>query len=193
MSRVQSPIYEEGEFERRVEFDTSRNIGMESGYRSTSPPGPWSKRENLRKDPRKDKKEAQKEKKEKKETKERGKDMGKEKGTHREFVKEKDLRGDSGRETRKGQSHPTSALRGYKYPLPQQPRPILKRTESSTPQGKSTAIGSVEFIKQARHPMDRPKGMSSASIVLNSSYFSRRNLESNMERTKYPSQKYHLK
>src|SRR5437762_10081733 len=68
--RVSSPIYEEVEFERRVEFHMSRNTERDVSYHSGSPPGPWIRNEIFReREDGKDKKDVKTEKKESKETK----------------------------------------------------------------------------------------------------------------------------
>src|SRR5208282_917587 len=105
----------------------SRNTGIDAGYRSGSPPGPWIRQENPRE--RKDKKDIKEKEKDSKEREKKDlkeKKDGKEK---KDVGKGRDVRRDSGRDVRKGQPPPTSVLHGYKYPI-QKPKSILKqRTE----------------------------------------------------------------
>lgn len=203
-TRVASRIYEEVEFERRVEFDFSWNAGRDDGYQIGSPPGPWIRKENIGewkdkndvrervKDSKKSEKKNLKEEKGGKETKGAGKEM--------EFEKE----------TRKGQA-PTSVLHGRKYPIPQ-PKSILKRrTEpqspgtsqqlrsSSTSQQKSgntsqqahspttsshdfKSPAEISFVREVRQPMDRRKGALLLTFLIPISW---RALESSLEETKH--------
>ena len=132
--KVYSPVYEEGEgYERRVEFDMSRNTGREMGkeyYRNTTPAS-WGGGAG-----RKDRWD----RKERKEAKEREKE---------ERLKEKNggggggdgARKDSGgREVRKGQPPPMSVLHGYKYPVGQ-PKSILKRMDNNMSPPPAQSIG----------------------------------------------------
>lgn len=55
--RIQSPLYEEGEYEIRVGFDMSGKAGRNVNYRATSPPGGsglWAKKDSLREKERKE-------------------------------------------------------------------------------------------------------------------------------------------
>lgn len=193
--RIASRIYEEVGFERRVEFDMDWNTEWDDGCRIGSPPGPWIRKDNHRERNGKGIKEKGKEKK----------DDG----------KERDDRMDSGREVRKGQPSPTSALRGHKYPIPK-PKSILKqRTDSQYPntlqrlhypslyqknsgsksqQSHSPNNSTPDFkvpleiplVKQTRQPMDRQKCTPLVTVVT-SSRPSRRDLGSNLECKKHPS------
>lgn len=206
-TRVASRIYEEVEFERRVEFDFSWNAARDDGYQIGSPPGPWIRRENLRewkdkndvreklKDSKKSEKKNLKEEKGGKETKGAGKEM------------------EVAKEARKGQAPPTSALHGRKYPIPQ-PKSILKRrTEpqspgtsqqlrsSSTSQQKSgntsqqahspttsshdfKSPAEISFVGEVRPPIDRGKGAPFVTFLISISW---RTLESSLEETKHAS------
>jgi hypothetical protein len=212
-TRVTTPIHEEVEFERKVEFDMSRNVGIDARYRSGSPPGPWIRKENLRE--RKDKKDIREKEKDSKEREKKDlkeKRDGKEK---KDVGKEKDVRKDSGREVKKAPPLPTSVLHGYKYPIPQ-PKSILKqRTASQSPsipqqlRSPSTSqqysgntsqqphspntsspdckpTDEIYFVRQGRQPTDRQKGTPLLTVLI-SSHLSRRTLESNLERPKHPS------
>jgi hypothetical protein len=199
--RIASRIYEEVGLERRVEFDMNWNTEWDDGCRTGSPPGPWIRKDNHREMNEKGIKEKGKEKKDRKEKKDDG--------------KERDDRMDSGREVRKGQPPPTSALRGYKYPIPK-PKSILKqRTDSQYPntsqrlhspslyqknsgnksqQSHSPSNSTPDFkppleiplLKQTRQPMDRQKCTPLVTVVT-SSRPSGRALGSNLECKKYPS------
>jgi len=196
--RVSSPIYEEVEFERRVEFHMSRNTERDVSYRSCSPPGPWIRNQIFReRKDGKDKKDVKTEKKESKETK-------KDKREKKDIGDERDVRRNSAKEVRKNQSPPTSLLPGYKYPS-QLPKSILtQRIEATQPQSPSISQQlqppsnppdfksptEISFVKQARQPMDRQKGLPITTLLI-SSHLSRRTLESNLERTKHPSKTHH--
>jgi len=112
--RIYAPVNEDVEYERRVEFDMTRNTGREMGkeHRNTVPAS-WGRKDQ--------------DKKERKEMKEREKEerMGKEKEGRRGTTI-------MGREVGKGQAPPMGVLHGYKYPAGQ-PKSILKRTETASP------------------------------------------------------------
>jgi hypothetical protein len=202
--RPQSPVYEEPEYERRVEFDMRRHTvkegyGKDVSYRVGSPPGPWTRKENVRE---KERKEGGKEKERKEPSKERDvrrdtvKDREVKKEGMREVKKEgiRDVRKESVREVRKGQPPPTAVLHGYKYPI-QQPKSILKRTESHpSPPFLSDSISfsfnliiapaEISFVRQARPPIDRHKG-TLLNEVTEISDFCRRIMEQELERAEY--------
>ena len=143
--RVQSPLQEEeGECERRVEFDVSGNAWREEPvrkvtHRATSPPGGpgglWSRRGIARE---KDGRDTSRDK--------ARKDDGKE-GDRKEKERwDKDAQGrkEPLKEIRKGLPPPTAVLHGYKHPV-RQPKSILKRTETRSVQ-QVQAAGIFKYI-----------------------------------------------
>jgi hypothetical protein len=155
--KFHNPVSEDGEYERRVEFDMSGNNENEEReelpYRASAPPGPWLRKYELR---RKEKKESGKERvrrdrlREKRNTLREPEKRGvprkekpeppketviqvKEKTVELpNQVKESEQKKGPNRTLRKEQPPPSGVLIGYKYPVAQ-PKSILKKTESYPP------------------------------------------------------------
>ena len=155
--KFHNPISEEGEYERRVEFDMSGNTEIEDRedlpYRASAPAGPWLRKYELR---RKEKRESGKERMRREQLREKRNTLRepekrevprkekpepvkqkvvqvKEKTVEiSNQVKENEPKKGPNRTLRKEQPPPSGVLIGYKYPVAQ-PKSILKKTESYPP------------------------------------------------------------
>jgi hypothetical protein len=187
-ARISGPVYEKPEHERRVEFDMGWNPGCDGNGKEGrqtggSLPAPWMRKNGVREE-RKDFRE-----KDRKDIKERDR-----KDVHDKEMEDvaKEMEEKPPRELRRGHPPPMAMLHGYKYPI-QQPKSILKRTESSTHQAQSSRtcnfhlqlrIDPLEtsFARQVRPLPDRQKGISPHCTLFDPSCFHGRIMESNMER-----------